>query len=174
MSDLAVLNRIQSFLAAPQSGELPTHEESTAWMDFYQIHDPVIRAIVKHRTVSASDRDDLAQEIWALLIRRLPGLILDPDRGTLRAWIAAVARHHAGRHARRQSRRRHEVLTLELASFVLDPAASPVAEMKRASSVRPLFRRSSRSSAKPCPSSGIGSWSGTGSTNCPWRPSQPS
>ena len=66
MSDQDVLGRIQSYLAAPKSGGQPTLEEITAWEDFYQIHDPTIRAIVKHCTVSASDRDDLVQEIWAL------------------------------------------------------------------------------------------------------------
>jgi RNA polymerase sigma factor (sigma-70 family) len=131
VSDLHVLNRIQSFLTAPPRDGRPTYEESEAWIDFYQIYDPVIRMIVKRWIVSESDRDDLVQEIWALLIRRLPRLNLEPARGTLCAWVAAVARHHAGRHARRGSRRRHEPLTPELASVLVDPATSPVIELER-------------------------------------------
>jgi RNA polymerase sigma factor (sigma-70 family) len=65
------------------------------------------------------------------LIRRLPKLSLDPDRGNLHAWVAAVARHHAGRHARRRLRQHHEALTPELASVLLDPATGPVTELER-------------------------------------------
>jgi DNA-directed RNA polymerase specialized sigma24 family protein len=42
-----------------------------------------------------------------------------------------VARHHAGRHARRQSRQYHEALTPELASVLVDPATGPVTELER-------------------------------------------
>ena len=100
-------------------------------MDFYQTHDPIIRTVVKHGNISASDVDDLAQEIWVLLIRRLPRLTFDPDRGTLHAWVAAVARHHVGRHARRRSRQNLEALTPELASVLLDGTTGPITELER-------------------------------------------
>jgi hypothetical protein len=43
-----------------------------AWGDSYQAHDPMFRAIVKHGDMSQSDLDDVVQEIWLLLVRRLP------------------------------------------------------------------------------------------------------
>ncbi len=91
----------------------------------------MIRSIAKHGDMSQSDLDDLVQEIWLLLVRRLPKLSLDPARGTLHAWVAAVARHQASRHARRRSRRHQDVLDPELASALLDPTHGPVSELER-------------------------------------------
>ena len=34
-----------------------------------------------------SDVDELVQEVWILLIRRLPSWRLDPDRGTIGRWV---------------------------------------------------------------------------------------
>ena len=51
--------------------------------------------------------------------------------GTLDAWIDAVARHQASRHARRRTKRQPGVLTPDLAAILLDPAASPVTAMER-------------------------------------------
>jgi RNA polymerase sigma factor (sigma-70 family) len=131
VSDLDVLNRIQSFLATPRLGERASPAELLAWEDFFQAHDLMVRSIVKHGGMSQSDLDDLVQEIWLLLVRRLPKLSLDPARGTLHAWVAAVARHQAGRHARRRSRHHQDVLDPELASALLDLAHNPVTEMER-------------------------------------------
>ena len=110
MSDLDTLNRIQSFLAAPAGGRRASDIEVVAWEDFFQIHDPLIRSTVKRRDISDSDLDDLVQDIWAILIKRLPKLELDPSRGTLHGWVISVTRHHASRYNRRRMRRRHEAL----------------------------------------------------------------
>ena len=131
MSDLETLGRIQAFLAAPAARRRPSTVEIVAWEDFFQIHDPLIRSAVKRRDMSSSDVDDLVQDIWAILIRRLPKLDLDPERGTLHGWVTSVARHHASRYHRRHMRRRHESLTPELATTLFDRAVSPMALMER-------------------------------------------
>jgi RNA polymerase sigma factor (sigma-70 family) len=131
MSDLEILNRIQAFLAAPAQASRAFPDEVLACEDFFQVHDLLIRSIVRQGDISQSDVDDVVQEIWALLVRRLPKLDLEPARGTLHAWVAAVARHHAGRHARRLSRRCHEDLTPDLIAILFDPALSPAAVTER-------------------------------------------
>ncbi len=59
-------------------------------------------------------------------------LQLDLSRGTLRAWVAAVARHLACRHARRRSAYHDEELSPELAAALLDPEGDPATEYERA------------------------------------------
>jgi RNA polymerase sigma factor (sigma-70 family) len=124
-----VLNRIQSFLAAPERDGCPTDEEKFSWADFYAFHDCAIRAIVSRVAESQADVDDLAQEVWKLLVLKLPKLRLNPDRGSLQAWIAALARRRARRFARRWTRHRGEVLTPELASELFDRTLDPLTAM---------------------------------------------
>ncbi len=129
MDDLYQLNLIKGFLAAPR--ELATREQVLAWEGFFHACDPIILRIVRDCDPHWDKVDDLHQDVWTILVRRLPKLRLDPARGTLYQWVAGVARRLAGCHARRRSRHRDEELTLELAAAVLDPDAGPAAESER-------------------------------------------
>ena len=60
MSDADLLSRIQSFLAAPDRGERPSNEERSAWADFYEFYDRVIRAVVRRVADRQTDIDDFA------------------------------------------------------------------------------------------------------------------
>ena len=59
--------------------------------EFGLAQDPVIRNILKRGTTAAVDADNLTQEVWLLLTRRMLNFELDPARGTLDAWVATVA-----------------------------------------------------------------------------------
>jgi len=131
MSDPDFLRFIQSFLASPCEGRRASEEEAAAWEDFFQIHDRLIRSIVRRSDMSQSDLDDLAQEIWARLVRSLPKLELNPEVGTLHGWVTVVAAHHAERYNRRRTRRRHNVLTPELISTLSDPSMGPLASVEQ-------------------------------------------
>jgi RNA polymerase sigma factor (sigma-70 family) len=131
MSDPAMLARIQSFLTSGDRNEPASSEERSAWEDFFSLEDHIIRAIARRGDVSQSDVDDVAQEVWALLVRRLPTFRLDPARGSLNAWVAAVARHLVGRHERRRKMRRDAFLALELAADFVDPKGDPVTDAAR-------------------------------------------
>jgi RNA polymerase sigma factor (sigma-70 family) len=131
MPDLTRLHLIQSYLDARARRVEATIDESLAWHDFYATHDPMVRAIVLRSTGSREDLDDLDQDIWLSLVRRLPKLALDPGRGTLDTWIAAIARRQAARHMRGRYMRRNEVLTDEQADRLLDPALGPVTTIER-------------------------------------------
>ena len=109
-----------------------TAEDILAWEDFFPGSRSSDRSIVRQTDISQNDVDDAAQEIWALLVRRLPNLTLEPDRGTLHAWVAAVARQPQRRRARSATvAARHEGLTPELIAVLLDPAMSPAAVTER-------------------------------------------
>jgi RNA polymerase sigma factor (sigma-70 family) len=131
MSDLTRLHLVQSYLDARAQGTEATVDESLAWRDFYESHDPMVRAIVRRCGGSPGDVDDLDQDVWFSLVRRLPKLTVDTNRGSLDAWIASIARRRAARHARGRFMRRNEELTDELVNRLLDPAIGPVMAMER-------------------------------------------
>ena len=67
-----------------------TPEQVLAWEDFFHKNDPLIRARRSGIPPPWADIDDLSQEVWKTVVRRLLGLRLDRIRGTLRDWIAGV------------------------------------------------------------------------------------
>jgi RNA polymerase sigma-70 factor, ECF subfamily len=120
---------VKQFLAAPD--ELKTSEQRTAWRDFYHVCDPVILGILRGCDKHWDRIDDLHQEVWVTLIRRLPKSRLDPAQGTLLEWVAGVARRLALRHACRRLRHRDEELTLKLAETLLDDGGAESAADER-------------------------------------------
>ena len=93
MSESQMLDLIKAFLAGRVTR--PLSDQATAWEDFFRIHDPIIRAVVAKYHMRRHDLDDVTQEVWKVLIRELPKLRFDPVRGSLRNWVATVARHTA-------------------------------------------------------------------------------
>jgi len=126
MSDLEQVELIQSVLAARGAGSIP--EEDMVSVAFVNILDPMIRLVITKYPGCRNDVQDLVQDVWIALIQRLPKLHFDPAAGTLRAWVAGVARRLASRHARRLSRHHHEALTAQLAAVLLDSEAGPETE----------------------------------------------
>ncbi len=79
MSDSDTLTLIQAFLNAPRGGA--SSLQAMAWDDFYRIHDPMIRKVIKRCDTGESDVDDLDQDVWWIFCRQLSKY--DPARGTL-------------------------------------------------------------------------------------------
>lgn len=129
MSDLEQVKLLQSVLAARGAGSNP--EEDLVWVAFVHDLDPMVRLVIKKRLACRNDVEDLAQDVWIALIRRLPKLHYDPARGTLRAWVAGVARHLAGKHARRRSRHHDAILTPKIAAGLLNLDADPATQFRR-------------------------------------------
>ena len=75
-----------------------------------RIHEQILPAI---------RRDDGVQELWLMLIKRLPDLCFDPSRGDIRDWICTAAENRLVDHER--SRRSHA--TEYLREVVLDALA---------------------------------------------------
>ena len=51
---------------------------------------------------TAALAEDIGQDVWLILLRRLPGFAFDPARGTLRGWVASIASHEAWRRVRKR------------------------------------------------------------------------
>jgi RNA polymerase sigma-70 factor (ECF subfamily) len=117
--DIGELRLIQGYLAAPRG--LATREQELAWREFYDFCERMIPPIIRRHEDHWDKVDDLAQEVWVVALLEIPERSPDRARGTLRAWIAGVARNVSREHARRRSRRREENLMEELAAALVGP-----------------------------------------------------
>jgi RNA polymerase sigma-70 factor, ECF subfamily len=144
MSDLEQFNLMRSFLAAPHGCASP--EEKMAWEDFIHAHGHLIWKICRRSDECLEEVNDLVQDTWLILFRRLPKLHLDCAPGALAAWVAGIAHRVAGKHAGRRSisKRRRIPLTAEVAAELLDPDAGPAAKcslMLRREQVRAILEK---------------------------------
>lgn len=128
-ADLRELDLVKQFLSAPR--EPAAAEQSAAWEDFFHACDPLVLCIIRGCDAHWDRRDDLHQDVWAAVIRRLPKLRLDPTLGMLHGWVAGIARRLALRHTRQCSRHRDEELTQELVAMLVDQDADHAAEADR-------------------------------------------
>ncbi|MBK8240833.1 MAG: sigma-70 family RNA polymerase sigma factor [Deltaproteobacteria bacterium] len=87
----------------------------------YQGHFGLVWSLTAHFGVPAAAREDVAQEVWLTVHRRIDAL--RPDASS-RAWLAAIARHVASRHHRSQTRhaRRRAALSVHLESIATRPS----------------------------------------------------
>ena len=87
------VRRIQAYLdQLRQRGEpLPVNREE--WDRFFRLHRPFLLRLVRRHHWSAEDCEDGVQELWLVLITRLPDLQYNPCRGEIRAWISTLVKH---------------------------------------------------------------------------------
>jgi RNA polymerase sigma factor (sigma-70 family) len=124
----AAFRKIQAYLERLRQRGTADSTGDEEWDQFARLYARHFLELVRGRHWSEADRDDGMQELWLLLITRLPDLHYDPDRGDLRDWIAATARHRLV--DRERCRRRHPLKRLDagtaerLAGREPDPAAA--------------------------------------------------
>jgi RNA polymerase sigma factor (sigma-70 family) len=128
VSDPGELKLVQSFLTAPSCGKCPTLDETMAWLLFYRTHVKLIRTVLKRRGVHESDVDDIQQQVWIAVVKRLRRFENDPSAGTVSGYVGAIAGYVAGRHVRRRLKRTESILTTELESTLLDPGPGALSE----------------------------------------------
>ena len=121
---------VKSSLAKPIGAR--SREETRACEELFRVCDPVIRAKVRRvHQAPNNETDDLVQDVWVLVMGKLPKWDFDPARGTFDGWVAAIAAHEAWRRARRRSKRRIVSLNSNLGSDLLDAEPGPDAEFER-------------------------------------------
>jgi RNA polymerase sigma-70 factor (ECF subfamily) len=88
--DLDLLWRTQAYLRCQSAGGDPGRELTAAWERFFATYDPVIRRLADQFQVPRGSRDDCAQLVWLVLIKKLPAFRYDPTRGRFRTWLRRV------------------------------------------------------------------------------------
>ncbi len=68
---------------------LRTSADGEAWVRFVRLYTPFLYHWAKRRGLSGADSADLVQEVFAQLLKALPGFRYDPRR-SFRAWLSVV------------------------------------------------------------------------------------
>lgn len=105
-TEIHVIEEARTYLMSSASADERTTIAPDAWDRFYRAYDPLVQKLARSQTRPGADAADGAQEVWAVLVRRLPGFRYDPRRGRFRAWLMVVARRVLADWCR--ARRSHE------------------------------------------------------------------
>jgi RNA polymerase sigma-70 factor (ECF subfamily) len=81
------------------------------WEEFYRFYATLIVRMVRRRVPDGPDQDDLIQEVWLTVTRKLPEFNWNENRSGFRAWFAKVVHDKAVDLVRRRCRQR--VTTLD-------------------------------------------------------------
>ena len=102
MLEQELVTLAKSSLAKPAGARSPAEELSID--ELCLLCEPIIRARIWRVHDARKDVDDLVQDVWLLVFRRLPKWEFDPALGTFHGWVASIASHEAWKHAHRRSR----------------------------------------------------------------------
>lgn len=91
-------------------------------------HAGFVWRVLLHLGVPDSQLDDLSQEVFLIVLRRLEGF---EERSSLHTWLYGICRNVAA-SARRQRYVKHEILSGELPETIVQPAQEGVVWIKQA------------------------------------------
>jgi RNA polymerase sigma-70 factor, ECF subfamily len=76
-------------------------DEAEAWERFVQTYSPLLFGWACHKGLSHADAADLVQDVFAVLVQKLPYFTYDASRG-FRKWLWTVMRNRLVTHRRRR------------------------------------------------------------------------
>lgn len=76
--------------------------EPEAWSEFVRLYTPVVYAWARRMRLQHADAIDLVQDVFTVLIQKMPGFRYDRDR-RFRGWLWTVTRNKWRERARRKS-----------------------------------------------------------------------
>jgi RNA polymerase sigma-70 factor (ECF subfamily) len=91
-----------------------------AWGAFIDLYTPVLQRWADHLTAHPAEADDLVQDVFVILLRKMPGFQHQPGK-SFRAWLKVVTRHAWLARCRRTGREDPGPLPERI-----DPNADPV------------------------------------------------
>jgi RNA polymerase sigma factor (sigma-70 family) len=80
-------------------------EDAKSWCEFVELYEPLLLGYVRSRGVDLNDARDVVQVIFINLLRALPSLNFDQQRGRFRTWLWQVTMNALADHFRRQKTR---------------------------------------------------------------------
>ena len=111
-----VVKRVQAYLTLSMQQGVPEASQREEWERFFRYYSRALARLVRRRPWTREHGDDDVQEVWLLLITRLPNLNYNANRGGLRDWISAVAQHRLADQDRRRRNRFTKLLSAKTAA----------------------------------------------------------
>jgi RNA polymerase sigma-70 factor (ECF subfamily) len=65
-------------------------EDGQAWGEFVELYTPLLLAWARKLGLQDADATDLVQDVFVLLLRKMPGFVYDPSR-SFRGWLRTIA-----------------------------------------------------------------------------------
>src|SRR5205823_5013820 len=83
--------RVRSMHTTPASllERLQRADEQTAWVRFVELYTPVLFAWARRLGLQAQDAADLVQEVFTVLVRKLPEFRYDRQK-SFRGWLRTI------------------------------------------------------------------------------------
>jgi RNA polymerase sigma-70 factor (ECF subfamily) len=106
-------------------GRVRDPADAQAWGEFVALYQPLLTAYLRKRGLGTEDARDVAQDVFARLVKSLPDFDLDRYRGRFRTWLSQVCQSALVDWARRRQRQsRAEDAWLKRLSESASPSAS--------------------------------------------------
>jgi RNA polymerase sigma factor (sigma-70 family) len=107
-------------------------EEALACEELFRMYDPIIQARIRrilHDRINGAD--DVAQDVWVLVIKKIGTWVCDPALGSLHGWIASIASHEAWKHARRRAVTQEQAVDFSLLAELLASRTDELSDVER-------------------------------------------
>ena len=119
---------VRSFLPKPRAAA--TAEECFAWEEFFVTYDPTIRVTIRRLHKALDVVDDVTQDVWVVLVHKLPKWKFDPMIGSIGAWVTKIAQRLAVKRARRHARQQAGSLSKAHDDTLVDAEPGPDIEFE--------------------------------------------
>lgn len=77
--------------------------DQEAWRALLHLYEPLLRHWLRAADLQPVDRDDLTQQVLAVLVRKLPTFQHNGRTGAFRAWLRTIALHEVAEFRRRRA-----------------------------------------------------------------------
>jgi RNA polymerase sigma-70 factor (ECF subfamily) len=84
---------------------LQERPDPESWQRLVDLYTPLLRQWLRRQAVADADADDLAQDVLAVVVRRLPDFRHNQRPGAFRHWLRTILAHRLGDHWRAQKSR---------------------------------------------------------------------
>jgi len=64
--------------------------DDESWRELVELYLPLIRRWLRRHPLEAADADDLVQEVFGVVVRKLPGFEHNQRTGAFRAWLRTI------------------------------------------------------------------------------------
>jgi RNA polymerase sigma factor (sigma-70 family) len=80
-------------------------EDEASWQDFHDTYAAIVRGLALKAGLPEAEADDVVQETFVEVAKKMPDFEYDPARGSFKAWLRKLTRWRILDHLRKRARR---------------------------------------------------------------------